>query len=78
MKKIVFVAAAAGLMSLAACNSHTDTTNNTAAMMADNLEATADNLDAMADNTSNMSDQMMLENQADNAEMAADNIEDNM
>jgi hypothetical protein len=43
MKKILIVAAAAGLMSLAACGSKPAETN-----VADNLEATANDLDANA------------------------------
>ena len=49
MKKLIVVAAAAGLISLAACNKSTPAENasdNTAAA----LENTADNLEAAADN----------------------------
>ena len=75
MKKIVFVAAAAGLMSLAACNQETPTENAGDAMAA-NLEAQADNMEAMADNATTESSEAMLENQADNLEEAADNAGD--
>ncbi|MBR0551540.1 hypothetical protein [Stakelama marina] len=76
MKKIVFVAAAAGLMTLAACSSPENADNAAAENMAANLEMTADNYDAMADNATTDANEMMMENMADNAEAAADNIED--
>lgn len=72
MKKIVFAAAAAGLMSLAACNNAAVEEN----AVVQNLEDTADNYDAMADMTSNDMAEEMLEAQADNAEMMAENVED--
>ena len=75
MKKIVFVAAAAGLMSLAACNQGTPTENAGDAMAA-NLEMQADNMEAMADATSNETAAAMMENQADNLEEMADNADD--
>ena len=75
MKKIVFVAAAAGLMSLAACGQGTPT-ENAGDMMAENLEMQADNMEAMADATSNEAAAAMLENGADNLEEAADNADD--
>lgn len=51
MKKIAFVLAAAGLMSLAACHKTDATaTNNEADMAIDN--ASADNMDTMVDNSS--------------------------
>src|SRR3546814_1933889 len=54
MKKIAFVVAAAGLMTLAACNSNpaADAVENNADVVADNLEMQADNMDAMADDRS--------------------------
>ena len=72
MKKIVFAAAAAGLMSLAACNNAAVEEN----AVVQNLEDTADNYDAMADMTSNDVAEEMMEAQADNAEMMAENVED--
>lgn len=52
MKKIVLIAAAAGLMSLAACNKSTEaTTNNSADMMA--LDNTAMGMENTSDATSN-------------------------
>jgi hypothetical protein len=75
MKKIVFVAAAAGLMSLAACNQETPTENAGDAMAA-NLEAQADNFEAMADNATNATAEASLENTADALEEQADNAGD--
>ncbi len=52
MKKIVLIAAAAGLMSLAACNKPAETaTNNTADMMA--MDNSAMGMENAADATSN-------------------------
>ncbi len=78
MKKIAFVVAAAGLMTLAACNSNpaADAVENNADVVADNLEMQADNLDAMADDASNAAVADTLENAADNANAAADNVRD--
>lgn len=78
MKKLTLVLAAAGLMSLAACNKTPEQQNvvdagDNAAMA---LENTADNLDAMADNTTNATAENALENAADNANAAADNVKD--
>lgn len=73
MKKIVLVAAAAGLMSLAACGSNTPA-ENAAEVQADNLEMMADNMEDMADATSNETAEAMYENAADNLEEAADNV----
>ena len=55
MKKIAFVLAAAGLMSVAACTKSPEAAavENNADMLADNMEMQADNLEAVADNTSN-------------------------
>lgn len=72
MKKIVFAAAAAGLMSLAACNNAAVEEN----AVVQNLEDTADNYDAMADLTSNEVAEDVLENAADNVEAVAENVED--
>lgn len=75
MKKIVLVAAAAGLLSLTACGSNTPA-ENAADAQADNLEATADNLEDLADNATTEASEDALENQADNFHAAADNVED--
>lgn len=74
MKKLTFVLAAAGLMTLAACGSKTPAENvsdNTSAA----LENTADNLDAAADNATTAMGENALSNAADNAHNAADAAE---
>lgn len=77
MKKLTFVLAAAGLMTLAACNQSptAEAVEANGEMAADNLEAAADNLDAMADNATTATGEMALENQADNLNAVADNVE---
>jgi phosphosulfolactate synthase (CoM biosynthesis protein A) len=75
MKKIVLVAAAAGLLSLTACGSNTPA-ENAADAQADNLEMMADNMEDMADNATTEASEAALENQADNLHEAADNVED--
>ena len=75
MKKVLIAAAAASMLSLAACNP--TPANETAANMADMIDEQADNFEAMADNTTNDTEEAMLENAADNAEETADNIRDN-
>ncbi|MGN6278658.1 MAG: hypothetical protein ACTHM8_08035 [Sphingomonas sp.] len=79
MKKIAFVVAAAGLMTLAACNKSPEAAavENNGDMVADNMDATADNMSAMADNTSNAMASDQLDNAADNMHDAADNVRDN-
>ena len=72
MKKVLIVAATAGLMSLAACGGPAPTTNDVAANMADNYEAMADNFEAMADNATNATTEATLENAASAAEEKAD------
>jgi protein involved in sex pheromone biosynthesis len=72
MKKILIVAAATGLMSLAACN--TPAANNTAENVADAMEAEADNMEMIADNATNEVVEDAAENAADNLEAAADNV----
>ncbi|EZP48920.1 MULTISPECIES: hypothetical protein [Sphingomonas] len=78
MKKIAFVLAAAGLMSVAACHKSPEAAavENNGDMLADNMEAQADNIDALADNTSNAAAAAALENVADNTNAAADNVRD--
>ncbi|MFZ5746123.1 MAG: hypothetical protein ACOY45_00540 [Pseudomonadota bacterium] len=75
MKKILTVAAAAGLMTLAACEPAA--TNTTAENMAESHEANASAYDAMADNASNEMVEETLENAADVEENAADAMEAN-
>ncbi|HEX8300476.1 hypothetical protein [Sphingomonas sp.] len=70
MKKILIVAAAAGLASLAACNPAT--TNTTAENVAESHEANATAYEAAADNTSNGAAEAVLENKADMEENKAD------
>lgn len=70
MKKILIVAAAAGLASLAACN--TTPTNTTAENVAEQHEANAAMYDAAADNTSNSTAEAVLENKEAVSENLAD------
>lgn len=78
MKKIVLVAAATGLLALAACSKSPEAqaVENNAEMMQDALDNAADNLEDMADNTSNAAAAASMENQADALERASDNVED--
>ncbi|MES2987245.1 MAG: hypothetical protein V4808_05020 [Pseudomonadota bacterium] len=71
MKKILIVAAAAGLVSLAACDKGT-TTNTTAENVAAAETANASMYDAAADNTSNTIAEAVLENKEAVAENKAD------
>ena len=75
MKKILIVAATAGLMSLAACNNGTENTATEAAI--DNHEANAAIYEEAADNTANATVENVLENAADVEENAADALEAN-
>ena len=75
MKKILIVAATAGLMSLAACNG--GTTNTTAENVAESHEANAAIYEEAADNTSNAVAENVLENAADVEENKADAAHDN-
>jgi hypothetical protein len=72
MKKLSFVLAAAGLMTLAACNKPT-ATENVAENASEALENIADSLENAADATTNEATEAALENAADNAHAAADN-----
>lgn len=77
MKKIAFVLAAAGLMSVAACNDKTPAADNVIAnaeLVSDNLTATADNLVAVADNTTNGAAAAAIGNAADQLNAAASNV----
>lgn len=78
MKKIVLVAAATGLLSLAACakSPEAQAVANNAEMMQDALDNAADNLEAMADDTSNAAAAASMENQADALEQASENVGD--
>lgn len=76
MKKAVFVLAAAGLMSLAACSKQTPAENANDAT-ANALDNAGENLEDMASNTSNDSASASLSNAADNMHDAADNVEAN-
>ena len=75
MKKILIVAATAGLMSLAACNG--GTTNTTAENVAESHEANAAIYDEAADNTSNATAEAVLDNAAAVEENKADAAEAN-
>jgi len=74
MKKIAFVLAAAGLMSLAACHKAADTTavNNEAEVST--LDNTAAGLDNMAAATTNDVAANALENASASVSAASDNI----
>lgn len=78
MKKIVLVAAAAGLMSLAACNktAEQEAVLNNAEVVADNLETAADNLEAVSNTTLDPTAKDGAEATAENLETAADNVRD--
>ncbi len=76
MKKIAFVVAAAGLMSVAACNR--TPTENAADAVSDNMEMQADNLGAMADNAATENQAMMYDNMSENMENRADAVENNV
>ncbi|WP_188054998.1 MULTISPECIES: hypothetical protein [unclassified Sphingosinithalassobacter] len=76
MKKILTVAAAAGLMTLAACEPAT-VENDTAANMIEELEANAAMYENAADMASNEMMENVYENTADVLENQADMVEDN-
>ncbi len=76
MKKAIFVLAAAGLMSVAACSKQTPAENSTDAT-ANALDNAGENLEDMADNQSNDQAAAGLDNAADNMHAAADNVEAN-
>ncbi len=66
MKKIVLIAAAAGLMSLAACNKPADTSTNNAADM-----SVMDNTAGTMEDTSNATTNDTVTNAMDNATEAS-------
>ena len=76
MKKVVFILAAAGLMSLAACSKQTPAENANDAV-ANALDNAGENLEDLSENatTDNASD--ALSAAADNAHDAADAVEAN-
>jgi hypothetical protein len=75
MKKVVFVLAAAGLMSLAACSKQTPT-ENAADATANALDNAGENLEDMAANADS-SNAAALDNAAGNLHAAADAVEAN-
>jgi hypothetical protein len=76
MKKVVFVLAAAGLMSLAACSKQTPA-ENSADATANALDNAGENLEDMAANSGDASNAAALDNAADNMHAAADAVEAN-
>jgi hypothetical protein len=72
MKLIITAAAAVGLLTLGACNKHTDAGDN----VVENAENVADNLDEVADNMSNDTAADVTENQADAVRAAGENKAD--
>src|SRR6478609_2143094 len=73
MKKVVFVLAAAGLMSLAACSKQTPAENATDAT-ANALDNAGENLEDLAENTTDANASEALSNDAENAHDAADAV----
>jgi hypothetical protein len=71
MKKILLVAAAAGLMSVAACSKSPE-----AASVENNTDMMADNMDAMSNTTANPFSEDNAEAVAENINSAADNVRD--
>lgn len=71
MKKILIVAAAAGLMSVAACSKSPEAT-----AVENNYDVAADNMDAVADNVSDMSNTTANPFAKDNAEAMSENMHD--
>jgi hypothetical protein len=76
MKKFALVLAAAGLMSVAACNKtpQAEAVDNAGDNAAAALDNQGDALSAAADNASNSAVEASLDNAADNAHSAADNV----
>lgn len=75
MKKIAFVLAAAGLMSVAACNRSPQ--EAAADNVSDNMEMQADNLQAQSENATNPAEAAMLHNESENVENQSDAVENN-
>jgi len=76
MKKSAIVLAAAGLISLGACNR--TPTEAAADNASDNLEMVADNLEAQADNATDANTAAALDNASERAEDKADAIENSV
>ena len=76
MKKILLVAAAAGLMSVAACSKTETPVENNAELVADNLEMLADNVADTSNTTANPFAEDNAEAVAENIDAAADNVRD--
>ncbi len=76
MKKLVIAGLAAGVMSLAACNS--SPREQAADNIEANAEARADNLEDMADNVSSDMTSDALENQADAVRATGENQADDL
>lgn len=76
MKKIALVLAAAGLVSVAACNR--TPTEQAADNLSDNLEIQADNLEAMSEAAPTENAEDALENASENVENQADAVETNV
>lgn len=76
MKKIAIVFAAAGLMSVAACNRSPQ--EAAADNVSDNMEVQADNLEAMADNAATPGEAAALTNASENVEDQADAVENSV
>jgi protein involved in sex pheromone biosynthesis len=72
MKLILKAAIAAGTLTLAACNNHSDAGDNIVA----NTENLADNMEATADNMSNGAAADVLDNQAAATRAAGENAAD--
>ena len=76
MKKFAVILAAAGLVSVAACNR--TPTEAAADNVSDNLEVQADNLQDLADNASTENQAAALTNASENAEDQADTVENSV
>jgi hypothetical protein len=73
MKKIALLLAAAGLVSVAACNR--TPTEQAADNVSDNLEVQADNLEVLSETANSSGEAAALENASENVENQADAIE---
>jgi hypothetical protein len=73
MKKIALLLAAAGLVSVAACNR--TPTEQAADNVSDNLEVQADNLEVLSETANSSGEAAALENASENVENQADAVE---
>lgn len=73
MKKIALLLAAAGLVSVAACNR--TPTEQAADNLSDNLEIQADNLEIQSETANSSGEAAALENASENVEDQADAVE---